>query len=203
MELEELEKIWKQSGQQPFQQPDVEKALRQRTRNDISRMSANLLAELLIVLVSVTVVSVFYFTALNGRLQEISWMYMLLAVVFLIYYYAKNRLLKSMLVSIGSIRQSLERQLKRLETYTRWYVLAGSLLVPVVMMAFYFLLEQKNIPLQMLGVSRGSNSFTILYLLCTLTLTVGLYIFNKWNVNLLYGKYIKRLKSLLAELNEQ
>lgn len=202
MELEELEKIWKQSGQPPLQEPDVEKALRQRSRNDISRMSANLLAELLIVLFSVAVVSVFYFTVLGGRLKEISWMYMLLAIAFLVYYYAKSRLLKSMLVGTGSVRQNLEKQLSRLETYTRRYVLTGSLLVPVVMIAFYVLLEQKNIPLQILGVSRGSDSFTVLYFLCTLALTVGLYIFNKWNVNLLYGNYIKKLQSMLAELNE-
>ncbi len=203
MELDELEKIWKRAGHQSLQKGDVEKMLQQKSGNEITRMRTNLLVELLVVLASVVAVSVFYFLVLNGRLQEIGWLYMLLAGVFVAYYYAKNRLLKNMLSNSGNIRQNLEQQLKRLDTYIRYYLLAGSLLVPGIMAIFYFLLDYKEIPLRILGVSRGSHSFALLYFLFTMAFTFGLYIFNKWNVNLLYGKYIKRLKSLLSELNEQ
>ncbi len=202
MELDELEKIWKQPGHHSLLQPDIEQALRHRARNEVSRMRGNLLSELWVALVSVVLVSVFYFTVLNGRLWEIGWIYILLLLVFLVYYFAKSRLLKGMLSSTGSVRQHLETQLKKLDTYTRWYMLTGTLLVPLLMTCFYFLLQYKNIPLQLQGVSVGSDSFAALYFACTAVLSAGSYFFNKWNVDVRYGKYIKRLKLLLAELDE-
>lgn len=203
MELEELEKIWKTASHQPLGREEVEKMLQQRSGTDISKMKSNLLIELLIVLISVAAVSIFFLVMLNGRLQEVAWFYILLAIVFLTYYYAKNKVLKSMLTTTGSIRQNLERQLKKLDTYIRYYMIIGSLLAPIIMTAFYFLLDYKDIPLQIFGLSRSSDSFTVLYFLCTIVLTFTLFFFNKWNVNLLYGRYSKRLKSLLAELTEQ
>lgn len=203
MELQELEKIWRDPAvEKTIQQREVEEMLRGSSSNHISKMRTNLFRELVTVIISVFIVSVVYFSGFGGRLQEVSWIYIGLAMVFAAYYFAKNRLLKDMLNHTGNLRNHLEHRLNKLEKYTRYYLIAGSALVPVILFAFYFLLQQKTIPLQVFGFSRHTPGFIIFYSLVTIILTAALYCFNKWNIRVLYGKHIEKLKRLLTEMND-
>jgi hypothetical protein len=168
----------------------------------VSSMRRNLLAELVIVLVSVMAIAIFYFIAFNGMLREVSWMYIILAAVFIVYYYKKNKLLKDMECSMCRVKSNLEHQLKMLRKYIRLYLVLGTLLVPLVLLFFYVLMYYKHIIiLPGLRERIGSDDFALLYIIFAVTFTAALYFLNRWYVYRLYGRYIERLEHMLSEMD--
>lgn len=207
MELEDLKQIWRNAedaAEAGDKKPDLRAGIHNASQNLFYRMRRNLFVELLIVLVSVTVVAVYYFMAYEGRLREISWLYMLLAGVFGLYYYKKNRLLQAMQSSASNVKANLQLQLKTLEKWVRLYLIAGTLCVPLVMAVFYTVLRNNHFIIQApFKVASNSIGFGLIYLLFTVTFTVLLFFFHKWYVQRFYGRHIKKLKSLVAEMQDE
>lgn len=207
MELEDLKHIWDKASNEsgaadknPAARLDVNSA----SQNLFYRMRHNLFIELLIVLVSVSVVAIYYFTAYEGRLRQISWLYILLAAVFGLYYYKKSRLIKAMECSACNVKTNLQQQLKTLETWVRLYLIAGTLAVPLVMGVFYTVLRYNHFIIQTpFNGNTDSIEFGLIYLLFTVIFTVGLFFFHRWYIQRFYGRYIKKLKRLVAEMQDE
>lgn len=206
MELEYLKEVWKAASDiEAFPAGKKRQLLNvgARSQSVVSKMKRNLLYELLIVLVCATVIAVFYFIAFGGRLKEVSWAYMLLALIFISYYYKKNKLLKSMQCTTCRVKYNLSLQLTMLEKYVRLYLIAGTFIAPAVMLFFYALLHYKHISVFYSSYEiRNAAGFTLLYLLVTAIFTFIFYFFNRWYINRLYGRYIQKLKDLLLEMEE-
>ena len=96
MELEYLKEVWKKAGEDNV----MSVAGKQRllplpgapSQSLVSKMRRNLFYELLIVLVCVAAIAVFYFVSFGGALKEVSWAYILLAFIFTVYFYKKNKI---------------------------------------------------------------------------------------------------------------
>lgn len=207
MELEYLKEVWKEAAnqkeiivrgrEQVLEVPEI------RSKSLVARMRRNLFYELLIVLVSVAAIATFYFISFGGALKEVSWAYILLAVVFVSYYYKKNKLLKAMECSACRVKSNLQLQLVTLEKYVRLYLIAGTAMAPFVMLFFYVLFYYKHIILfPAVHAEKGAIGFTLLYLLFTSIFTIIFYFLNRWYINRLYGRHIQKLKSLLQEMEE-
>lgn len=208
MELNELKQIWKQTGEEqdvPLKSDEeLLNMLQEPSKGPIAKMRRNLLLELILVVVSVTSVSVYYFLAFEGRFREVSWAYMILAFCFVWYYFRKNRLLKSMQCVACRVKSNLELQLKTLEKYVRLYLIIGTALIPVVMYFMYFLVHRdKKVSLaNAFGMAGHENNFALLYLLFTVIFTIAMYFLNRWYIDLLYGRHIRKLKELIREMEE-
>lgn len=208
MELEYLKEVWKVAADIEAFPAGEKKALLNvgagaPSQSVVSKMKRNLLYELLTVLVCVTIIAVFYFIAFGGRLKEVSWAYMLLALIFISYYYKKNKLLKSMQCPACRVKYNLSLQLTTLEKYVRLYLIVGTFMAPAVMLFFYALLHYKRISVFYSSYEiRNAAGFTLLYLLVTAIFTIIFYFFNRWYINRLYGRYIQKLKDLLLEMEE-
>ena len=207
MELEYLKEVWKQAGEDNT----MAVAGKQRllplpgapSQSLVSKMRRNLFYELLIVLVCVAAIAVFYFVSFGGALKEVSWAYILLAFIFTVYFYKKNKLLKSMPCPAFQVKYNLSLQLTTLEKYVRLYLIAGTAMAPVVMLFFYLLLHYKHLVI-FPGVYaiKEPSAFALLYLLITGIFTIIFYLLNRWYIGRLYGRHIKKLKKLLREMEE-
>ncbi|HTN07814.1 hypothetical protein [Agriterribacter sp.] len=207
MELEYLKEIWKDAGedkaiavagkQQLLNLPGAP------SQNLVSKMRRNLFYELLIVLVCVAVIAIFYFVSFGGQLKEVSWTYILLAIVFIIYFHKKNKLLKDMQCPACQVKHNLSLQLATLEKYVRLYLIAGTAMAPVVMLFFYVLLHYKHLVIfPSVYAGKEPSAFTLLYLLITGIFTMLFYLLNRWYISHLYGRHIQKLKTLLLEMEE-
>ena len=94
MELEHLKEVWKEAANRKeiivHGREEVSEIPGIRSQSLVSGMRRNLFYELIIVMGSVTAIALFYFIAFGGVLKEVSWAYILLAVVFVFYYYKKK-----------------------------------------------------------------------------------------------------------------
>jgi len=204
MELELLKEIWVEADNKPANDPAWGDGILEMTKrvdlSIVSGMRRNLMIEVIVVLACVTAIAVFYFAAFNGQLQEVSWMYIMIAAGFLFYYYRKNALLKRMQCPVCDVRSNLEIQLNTLEKYVRLYLIGGTVLVPAVLAAFYILVQHRHImilPFSNISAGRG----LALYAALSVILTVTLFFFHRWYIYKLYGRYIQRLKQMLEEMN--
>lgn len=208
MELEEIKNIWQQENPAPGKKNEqLLSFLGKQSNNPIARMKRNVWIELFAIFILYGAAVVFYFVAFSGRLQEASWFMFVIAVFFIIYFYLKNRLLSKMECLSCHVKSNLQLQVKTLEKYIRFYLISGTILIPVTLMFFSWLIYYKlsfrpatvlfpnagyiwwNTALAWLGIIAVSSYFS--------------YLMNKWYVNKLYGKHIQKLKSLLSELDEE
>lgn len=207
MELELLKEIWKETEkpQATFANADivgVNKTTLSTQQKLISTLKRNLFAEVIIVLICVCAIAVFYFTAFNGNFSEVSWMYIILAILFLGYYYKKNQLLKSIQANSLNVKANLQFRITAFEKYIRFYLVTGTLLVPLLLTFFYFLLFHKHIHVfPALQNHIGSEKFIILYIMFSIFFTIALYYLYRWYIYSLYGKHIAQLKALLTEMD--
>jgi len=208
MELELLKEIWSETGNQPSSiarvSPDALHKAVSSQQKIIALLKRNLLIELGIVFVCVIAIAAFYFTAFNGNFREVSWVYIILAIGFMIYYYHKNKLLKSMQETSLNVKANLQLRLYALEKYIRLYLIAGTVLVPILMTFFYVLLYYKHITVfPLLQSGTDNNYFTLVYIIFSIFFTFVLYFLYRWYIYKLYGKHILQLKAMLNEMEEE
>ena len=198
MELELLKEIWSETNGMPPRVVKVDADVLQKAtsfqQKIITALKRNLFIEVIVVLICVAAIAGFYFTAFGGNFREVSWMYIILAAGFLLYYFRKNRLLKTMQNTSLSVKSNIEIQLSTLEKYIRLYLIAG----------FYLLLSYKHITIfPSLQSVVGNLNFTLGYIVFSVFLTIALYYLYRWYIYKLYGKHIARLRTMLNEMNEE
>ena len=210
MELESLKYIWRSLETPPAPEPDrnaMLALLEQRSRGPVARMRRNLAAEGILLLITYIPCILCYILEFEGRLSAMSWLFGLLAVAFGAYYYRKYRLLSQMQCVTCQVRSNLSRQVKTLKKYTRFYLLAGTGVIPVTFFLAYAIIRWK-LP------SAGSALYyrlhpmpwwanPIYWMILLVPVTIASYFSNAWYVNKLYGRHIKKLQDLLREMETE
>lgn len=206
MELEQLKGMWKeQDAVSPSL--EVQPLLGKKSKSPIAIMKRHLNIELLFVIVSYGLIIAFYLIAYSGKFAVVAAMYIIIGMLFCLYYYKKYKLLKDMECMACQVKSNLGQQVKTLEKYVRFYLLAGTAILPIFIIFFYwfeytfippgrphiFLLPSETVGL---GKSLGS------LLLWIIGSTVIGYYVNKWYVKKLYGKHVDQLKLMLLQMED-
>ncbi len=208
MELDKLKNIWQnESFLQQKQDEDLKLLLGKRSNSPVAKMKKNLFMELIIVVITYSILIVYYLFAFSGKVWEMSWFLLIIALVFIVYYYRKNKLLSEMQCLSCQVKSNLERQVRTLEKYIRFYLIAGTLLVPLAFLFFAGLLYYKfPTPADpgIFYVSPGNPIWMVLlaWIVVTTVFTVLIYYLNKWYAQKLYGKHIQKLKETLREMED-
>lgn len=209
MELDQLKDIWKGLDEQVVHHKSDEQILamlNKRSKSPIAKIKRNLRWEFVIMIVSYSVMILYYFLAFEGKLREVSWFMFVIALMFLVYYYRKDKLLTEMQCVSCQVKSNLERQVRTLEKYVRFYLIAGTTLVPVCLIFFGYLFN-KDINHDSHGAPLTEDlpwwKSTLAWTVAMIIFTVPIYLLNKWTVKKLYGNHIRKLKSIISELSEQ
>ncbi len=217
MELDSLKYIWRSLEIPPAPATDrglLLALLRKKSGGLVARMQRNLFGEGILLLVTYIPGIVCYMVEFEGRLSAISWLLLLLALFFAGYYYRKYRLLKEMQCVSCQVRANLDRQVRTLKRYTRFYLLAGTFMIPVVFLLSYAIIRWR-LPSAAGVFGEGGSALyhrlhpapwwgsPVFWLILMVPLTIGIYYMNAWYVNRLYGRHIKKLQELLQEMNEE
>ncbi len=206
MELEQLKDMWKEQ-EPPKALSDVQPLLARKSNSPIAKMKRHLMIELIAVIILYGLVIIYFFAAYGGRFASVSLLYLLIGLVFCIYYFKKFRLLNEMQCMACQVKTNLSKQLNTLEKYIRFYLIAGTALIPVVLIFFYWF-ENTYMPKgREFFFVQPSDSISVLYslsmfLLKTTIVTIIFYYINKWYVRKLYGKHIEKLREMLSQMED-
>jgi hypothetical protein len=180
--------------------PDVEHdrealfaLLQKKSQAPITRMRRNLIGEGILLLVAYTPAILLFLFGFNGCLAAISWLFILLLGFFFGYYYRKYRLLSKMQCPTCQLRSNLASQVDILKRYTRFYLLAGTGMIPLAYGVAWLILRWKF----------PSATTPVLWLVLLIPITIGMYYINASYINRLYGRHIKKLQDLLSELDSE
>jgi hypothetical protein len=202
MELETLRSIWKEQDAPPETETSPEALLallKERSRGPIGRMRRNLRKEVILMLVAYIPCILFYWRAFSGRMAAVAWIFAGILLFFYAYYYRKNALLKKMQCMSCEVRSNLAGQLATLQKYVRFYFWSSTIIIPVSIF-FSFLIALRAELAMHRHLSWNRAVYGLLFV--TLFLTALVYRLNKWQINKLYGRHIRKLQGLLREMDE-
>ena len=211
MELDSLKYVWRSLDSKPAPDRSTEQIrtlLQRRSKGPVAKMRRNLTGELILILVTYIPAILFYFLDFNGKLSGIAWLFIVLLVILAVYFYRKSQLLKSMQCVECNLRSSLQQQVNTLKRYTRFYVRAGTIMIPIMTILSWLIIRWKFPP------APGADLFyrisgspwwqhPLAWIALIIPLTVGIYFVNLWYVNRLYGQHIRKLQDLLREMEEE
>lgn len=145
MELENMKELWNEKNKPLKVAGDkISEIIRKPSKGPLARMKRNLWYELLTVILGFGLIAVYYFIAFDSKYSLISWVYVFLIVLFSYYFIRKSKLLENMQCSSCHIKSNLELQVKMLEKYTRFYLISGTAVVPLLMIFLGILLYYKK-----------------------------------------------------------
>jgi hypothetical protein len=220
MELESLKYIWHSLEAPPAREQDRQALLamlEKKSQAPIARMRRNLIGEGILLLVAYTPAVLIFLLGFEGRLVAISWLYVILAAFFFAYYYRKYQLLSKMQCPTCQLRSNLARQVDTLKKYTRFYLLAGTGMIPLAYVVAWLVIRWK-LPSAAGAFGEDGSATSMLYqrlhptpfwasptlwLILLIPLTIGIYYVNASYINRLYGRHIKKLQDLLQELDSE
>jgi hypothetical protein len=215
MELESLRHAWYSMEVKPATGQDPQQILallKKRSQGPIAIMKGNLLRELRLVIIVYSLGIGYYFFGYDGKLSGIAWMLFTLLVIFAGYFYRKNRLLEEMQCVSCQVKSNMERQVGTLKKYIRFYVIAGTVMFPVMVSFVHIITQSKFSPAPGAALYyRITDSpwwrndwwrSNISWILAMIPLTIGIYFVNVWYAGKLYGRNIKKLQEILKEMDE-
>ncbi|MCS6821740.1 MAG: hypothetical protein NZ551_07710 [Microscillaceae bacterium] len=204
MELDDLKSVWKHYNEPQIQpsldETTIKKILQGKTQNIIDKIIQNIILETAL-LVLLLLGSLFLFTLpLDNILWYANLCYLGLCVASFVFYSLLYRQIQKFHFRVQNIKTELEQLLLILHNYISLYTIVGvALLPPSVLFGFFYGYFKhggywqdfsQNIPKTLLIVA--------LLLACML---VG-FLFVKWYVKRLYGRYLDTLRTYLQELQE-
>lgn len=205
MELDHLKELWQQQEPEKVS-GNLRQFLGKKSNGPIAKMKRNLLYELIVVIITYGVATIYFFTAFAGRMNTLAWVYLILAVIFIVYFIMKNKLLNEMECMACQVKSNLSRQVATLEKYVRYYLIVGTAVFPLFVLYTYFILIPE------VRFIRGSDNLSekgltffwlsTVWVISTIVLTIIVYNLNKCYVNKLYGKHIKKLKLMLEQMED-
>jgi hypothetical protein len=202
MELDHLKELWQQQEPEKVS-GNLRQFLGKKSRGPIARMKRNLLYELIVVIITYGLATIYFFTP-AGRLDSLAWIYLILALIFIIYFIRKNKLLNEMECMACQVKSNLSRQVATLEKYVRYYLIAGTAVFPLfIVYAYFIVIPEISFVRGKTNSSDGGLTFfweTTIWVSATITLTIIIYYLNKWYVKKLYGKHINKLKLMLEQM---
>ncbi|HXD77501.1 MAG TPA: hypothetical protein VN616_06815 [Puia sp.] len=208
--MESLKYIWHSLDVPPAKEEDNRALLalvERGARGPVDRMRRNLIGEAVTILVAYIPVAVLFLLEFDGRLAAISWLFIGVAAFFLAYYYRKYRLLSKMQCPACEVRSNLVRQVAILKRYTRFYVIAGTAMIPITWLFAYGIVRWR-LAADVAELYRRAHpvpwwASPVFWLIMLIPLTVGIYFANAWYVDRLYGRHIKKLHDLLLEMEAE
>jgi membrane protease YdiL (CAAX protease family) len=205
MELDNLKAIWKESVSLPAAttQLELEEMLSKKSQSPIAKLKRNLLRELIGVVILYGVTIFYYLFENKPGMIYLAVMLIVLGALYGWFYVAKRRLLNSMECVSCEVKSNLSLQLKTLEKYVKLYLWVGTLLIPVILISSFLIGLYFGDNGEFLA-KMGNKIFAVFaaWVLISLVLTIPVYFLNKWYVHKLYGQHVKKLKSILNEMNE-
>lgn len=205
MELDNLKDLWRDLDQKEVHQNTDEQIvmiLQKKSQSPIARMKRNLLLELIAVIILYSLAIWYFLATAMGRYWEIALLLLSVGVVFIFYYYRKNKLLGEMQCLTCEVRSNLQKQLITLEKYVQFYFVSGIILTPVAYFASGLIVLFKS-PVQNAAAGFTESGEYIVFIVIGLLITIGSYFLNKWYIKKLYGQHIKKLKELLLQMDEK
>ena len=105
------------------------------------------------------------------------------------------------------VKSNLELQLRTLERYVRFYLVSGTAIIPILFIFLGVVLYYKKPTLigKTILYPSATNpawKFLLAWLVLLAVSTMIMWVLNRGYVNKLYGRHIRRLKQLLAQMNE-
>ena len=199
MDLDNLKNVWKEqeAANVPDSEKDILSMLGKKSQRPIARMKRNLFWELLAVVILYVLAISFFVMDQGGRYWENALLLFLIGIVFLIYYYYKNRLLKQMECVSCEVRSNLEMQVSTLEKFIKFYFCAGVAITPIAYYVSGFVVLYKSA----IGLNAPANLLYV-FLGTGVLITIASYFINKWYVKKLYGQHVAKLKELLGQMEE-
>jgi hypothetical protein len=210
MELESLKYIWHSLEAPPAFGQDrraLEAILQRKSQAPVARMRRNLIGEGILLLVAYTPAILCFLLGFDGRLAAISWLFVLMAAIFMAYYYRKYQLLKQMQCPTCPLKANLARQVGALKKYTRFYLLAGTGMIPLMYFLSYVIIRSK-LPNATSALYQRLHptpwwASPFFWLILLIPMTFCIYYLNAWYINRQYGRHIKKLQELLRELDSE
>jgi hypothetical protein len=219
MELDSLKFIWNEQEMPTVHMPDrsaVIALLQKKSQGPVARMRRNLAIELTVVILAYTPTILFYWMDFGGRLSPIGWLMLGIMIFFGFYYYRKDKILREMQCVQCEVRSNLERQVKTLQKYCRFYLLVGTFMIPAMVVLCWLIIRWQLPPAPGSGIAYRLLhphwwasplwwlwSHPWFWLLLLGIATVGSYYLNAWYIDKLYGRHVKKLRDLLQEMNEE
>lgn len=209
MELDEMRSDWKRIS--ATADPDAIQRLDTRKGNihsPVRRMLRNLRIETILMLVTYPIITIVYFFGFRGYMQEISWFTLTIGIIFSIYYYRKNKLLRSLEDMGGSVHDALEGKIHSLDSFMHFYLWAGTALGPITI-GFIGWLTWKKLPEIdphnpfFVSTENPLVKVVLAWIFSVVLVTVVFFILNKWYIQMLYGKHINKLRSILEDMQEE
>lgn len=209
MELEQLKEMWNSADKQQTDSSaeELQAMLRKKSQSPIAKMKRNLLIELVVVLVLYTLIIVYYFLNFSGGMLALPVLLFVIGLVYVFYYIGKNKLLKKMECNSCEVKANLSMQVKTLEKYVRFYLVAGTAIFPITMVVASCIILFYSPQSQQYPSALQSKQFIVMFvgilIAATALFTIPVYYINKWYVRKLYGQHIERLKSIVDEMDEE
>jgi hypothetical protein len=210
MELESLKYIWHSMEPPPVLMHDREDLLallQKKSQAPVARMRRNLIGEAILLLVGYIPAILCFLLGFGGRLAAVSWLFIVILAFFFAYYTFKYRLLGKMQCPTCHLRSNLARQIDTLKKYTRFYLLAGTGMIPLAYLISWFIVLWKlpsTVPPFILRLHPAPWWISpVFWLILLVPMTVIMYFANAGYINRLYGRHIKKLADLLHELDAE
>jgi len=205
MELDQLKEMWGDLGQSKpsTSEQELQSIMQKRSKSPIAKMKRNLFVEMIIVVGLYSWITIYYFVKFQGAILSIAWLMLLTGVLFMIYFFRKRKLLQKMECVSCEVKSHLQLQVKTLEKYIRFYLVAGTLMFPIVMIIAGVIIFLYDPKLQTGSQQLSFWPFFLLLLLVTFVLTIPIYFLNKWYVRKLYGQHAEKLKKIVNEMSEE
>ncbi|MBD0350553.1 MAG: hypothetical protein ICV65_05285 [Flavisolibacter sp.] len=203
MELDQLKALWQKESSNTLQDHEkLSDMIKQSSAGPVSKMKRNLRFELYASIIAYGTCGVYFYLWKGGTYFELSAFYLILGIAFFIYYFFKMRLLNNMQCLSCTIKKNLQLQLRTLKKYVAIYLWVATLVVPVLLIySGWFSFHKK----QLLGLPSKYGSFSNIalpYIGITIFITILLYFLNRYHVQHTYGRHIKRLETIVAEMED-
>ncbi|MFY7841025.1 MAG: hypothetical protein ACOVP7_12160 [Lacibacter sp.] len=207
MELDQLKEMWGavENKQTQTSEEELQLMLQKKSKSPIAKMKRNLTIEMWVVVVLYLWIIIDYIVSFKGLILMIPLLFFVIGAGFFVYYVRKRKLLQQMECVTCEVKSNLQLQLKILEKYIRFYLLAGTALVPITIIfmctiMFFYAPEVQQV--------RAKQPLPFVYFLLaigifSIVITVPVYFLNKWYVRKLYGQHAEKLKQIVNEMNEE
>ena len=202
MELEKLKELWDDSRNSsiPINEEELNQILNKRSRRPIAIIKRNLKLEVAFGILSYCF---FIWVVSNQAVSIILYFDVILLVVagilYSIYVFYKNKLLKKMECMSCEVKSNLSLQLGFLEKLVKLYFKVGNIFVLLTYLIAgaigYATSEGKT-------VSIPHFLEVLIFIFIGAVLFIINYYFSRWYLFTLYGKHIQKLKNILYEMDE-
>lgn len=207
MELDQLKEMWGkvESSSTQTSEQELQAMLQKKSKSPIAKMKRNLTIEMWVVVALYAWIIIDYIISFKGLILMIPLLFFIIGAGFIVYYVRKRKLLHQMECVTCEVKSNLQLQLKILEKYIRFYLLAGTALVPITLIfmctvLFFYAPEVQQVKAK---EPLPFGYFLLAVGIISIVLTIPVYFLNKWYVRKLYGQHAEKLKQIVNEMNEE